>query len=77
MDKEILLFGVLTDIAGSDTIVVKNINNLDELKSALLEKFPAFANYSFRFAVNNSFTENNIGICETDEIAVLPPFSGG
>ena len=72
----VLLFGVLTDVVGQSKLKMK-ANDIDSLKIILLNEFPEFANYKFQFAVNKEKVEQNIPLCEGDEVALLPPFAGG
>lgn len=49
------------------------------LKKLLKDYFPQLKNSagSLVIAVNNEFTDNNQVLKEGDDVAVLPPFSGG
>jgi molybdopterin converting factor small subunit len=72
----ILLFGVLADVAGKRSIDMK-ADDMNSLKGNLLNLYPDLANYKFQFAVNREKIEGNILLNDSDEIALLPPFAGG
>ena len=72
----VLLFGVLTDVAGKSKLEIKAAD-VDSLKEILLNQFPDLNKYKFQFAVNKEIVEQNIPLNEGDEIALLPPYAGG
>ena len=72
----ILLFGELREIAGSSAIDME-VNNVESLKSALFTQWPSFAHKTLSIAINKKIVHDNATICSTDEVAVMPPFSGG
>lgn len=73
----VVLFGVLEEIAGGSNVLIENINNTDELKNALTSKFPDFAKYNIILANNNSIINKNTILKSGDTVSVMPPFSGG
>ncbi|MEI6594485.1 MAG: MoaD/ThiS family protein [Bacteroidota bacterium] len=74
---KILLFGELTDITKSSSIEIETVNDVDELKNIVHQKFPSLQNHKYQIAVNSVLLTKNISLNETDEIALLPPFAGG
>lgn len=77
---KILAFGIVKDIFSNSTFDVdkKNASSVDELKLFLEEKFPKLKELaSYMVAVNNEYASTNIAINEKDEIAIIPPVSGG
>lgn len=80
---KILLFGVTKDIVGSSILDVSNFTTKKEktvgqLHQYLQEKYPDFKKLSsLAIAVNSAYAEHNITLKETDEIAIIPPVSGG
>ena len=52
---------------------------VNELLATLVAEFPVLATMSnsLRFAVNQEFVDMNHRLCDGDEVAVLPPVSGG
>lgn len=76
MNVTIIIFGQLTEITGS-SLVLKNINDTDELVRTLHRQFPALAAFKYKIAVNRKLVNENTLLTENCEIALLPPFSGG
>ncbi len=83
---KILLFGVTKDIVGSSTLSVPTSNitgkktprTVQDLKKFLRETYPELnALSSLAVAVNNSYAQDDQLINSYDEIALIPPVSGG
>jgi sulfur-carrier protein len=77
MQVNIILFGQLTDITGSNRIVVNDVTNTDELQHALNKLYPSMAALKYIIAVNKKTVIGNTPIDASSIVAVLPPFSGG
>ncbi|MBK0379044.1 MoaD/ThiS family protein [Mucilaginibacter segetis] len=80
MQIKILAFGIAKDIFGSANINVELRNNAkaEELKDLLEEKYPKLKQLaSYMLAINNEYAQNDSPISITDEVAVIPPVSGG
>lgn len=82
----ILLFGITKDIVGSSTLSVptSSITNrtipktVSELKKYLGDTYPELNKLSsLAVAVNNAYAEDDQLINAFDEIALIPPVSGG
>ena len=73
----IQFFGMLTELIGENSIVMENVNNTDELKSSLINKFPEFNKHNLLLAVNNKQIKTSTPLNEGDNVSVMPPFSGG
>ena len=77
---EILAFGIVKDIfkAPSINVEVNNTLNVEGLKLVLEEKFPELKRLtSYMMAVNNEYAMAKDFIHPNDEIAIIPPVSGG
>lgn len=74
---KILFFASIAELTGQTEIILSNLKNTDELKLQLSQKFPKISGLSFSIAVNKSIVQGNVVLAETDEVALLPPFSGG
>ncbi len=78
---KISLYGIAKDIVGSKTIedpVFDKSKNVAELKKALVLKFPEFAKISsLAVAVDEEYAEDQTQISNKNEIAIIPPVSGG
>jgi molybdopterin synthase sulfur carrier subunit len=75
------LFGVTRDIVGKGSMSVsaaEGIETVGDLKGHLMERYPALRELSsLALAVNQSYARDNDPVHESDEIALIPPVSGG
>ena len=80
---KILLFGITRDIVGSSELELSKkasdpLGTVDALKQFLINEYPALNNLSsLAIAVNNEYAQENGEIRPQDEIALIPPVSGG
>lgn len=78
---DVLLFGIAKDIIGKSEfeVPIDDIpKSVKELKKYLVNKFPDFGKLSsFAVAVNSEYALEDIILKENDEIAIIPPVSGG
>ena len=77
MDLKIKLFGQLSDIAGSNELLLKSVSDTRELEIQLKEQFPAVAASKYIIAVDKKMIQENTPLQENSLVALLPPFSGG
>ncbi|MFM8431750.1 MAG: MoaD/ThiS family protein [Bacteroidota bacterium] len=79
MDQKltIRLFGPFTDVFPERSIMVDRVNTVGELEFVLKSLNVTFTRIPFRIAVNKRLSLHSDLIGPADEIAVLPPFSGG
>lgn len=80
MKFKILAFGVAKEILNGTAIELEtgNIREAGELRNLLAEKYPRLKELnSFMIAVNDEYADASTLISEKDEIAVIPPVSGG
>lgn len=76
----ILAFGVVKEIMGGSTATVDHYEGISvaALKELLEERFPELKKLtSFRIAVNKEYADDAIILKPGDEIAIIPPVSGG
>ncbi|MFB6455487.1 molybdopterin converting factor subunit 1 [Chitinophaga sp. Hz27] len=75
----LLLFGVTKDITGvSQMELPAGIHSVGELKQWLLQDYPGISRLnSLMIAVNKEYAADTQVISPLDEIAVIPPVSGG
>ncbi len=73
------LFGIAKEIVGGSTLTLDSpVANVEELLHYLRERYPEFAKLtSLLIAVNDEYARPATVIHDTDEIAVIPPVSGG
>ncbi len=80
MKINILAFGIAKDIFGGPSVSVElgNDANVSNLKYALEKEYPKLKQLaSYMIAVNNEYALPGDGIHSNDEIAIIPPVSGG
>ncbi|MDG2449564.1 MAG: MoaD/ThiS family protein [Saprospiraceae bacterium] len=80
MKLKIKAFGIARDFLGESTnsFKLESGNCIADLKSALSKKYPEFEKIkAFTIAVNQEYQEDDFNINEGDELAIIPPVSGG
>jgi molybdopterin converting factor subunit 1 len=79
MTVHILYFGVLSQVMNnnSQSIQLPENSTIQELLDILITENSLVKNYKFQIAVNKQIVTSEVIIKEGDEIALLPPFSGG
>jgi sulfur-carrier protein len=72
-------FGITKDIMGTrETIFELEGGTVGSLRTALKNRYPSLVDIkSLMIAVNNNYAEDNLSLGESDEIALIPPVSGG
>ncbi len=79
-DVKVLFFGAAADAAGTREIEVPaNGVSLSELWSIVTDKYPALAPMrgTLAFAINGEYAGLDANVSAGDEVAVMPPVSGG
>jgi MoaE-MoaD fusion protein len=78
---KVLFFGMLKDIVGrsEDQIEIAEGSHLDSVFASYARQFPRLTDLesSILMACNHEFSERSAAVREGDEIAFLPPVSGG
>ena len=70
-------FGMLAEKMGTDSLEVENPSSSEVLKQQLLAQFPELKGMTFRMALDRKILQGDTDISQGQEIALLPPFSGG
>jgi sulfur-carrier protein len=72
-------FGITKDILGArETVFDTEGGTVGSLRTALKQRYPSLLEIrSLMIAVNNAYAEDDLAIGEGDEIALIPPVSGG
>ncbi|MFD2574297.1 MoaD/ThiS family protein [Spirosoma soli] len=76
----VLLFGIVRDLTGQSAISVPLHEgaNVEELLGRLHQQYPSLAGVrSLLVAVNGEYAEPTQVLTSRDEIALIPPVSGG
>lgn len=71
------LFGSLAAIAGSENLLLQRISNVKDLRNYFNELYPEAKTTNYLIAVNKKIANENCSLKESDEVALMPPFSGG
>lgn len=77
MEINIIAFGQIVDLTGSQAWKISGIKNTDELMRKLAEQFPSLPKINFIIAVNKNIIFKNTELNPNDTVALLPPYSGG
>jgi len=79
---EVLLFGIARDIVGQGSLSLSadgnTVDSVAALKQMLADTYPEFGKLSsLAVAVNSEYANDDLALHPTDEIAIIPPVSGG
>lgn len=79
MQVKVLAFGIAKEIFDGSAISIDiERNDTDSLKNALEVKYPKLKELSsYMIAVNDEYANDKTLITQQDEIAIIPPVSGG
>lgn len=77
MSLKILFFGQLTDFVKKNELETDNFSDTNKLIDFLEKEFKGLKGAEYSIAVNKNVIKGNVLLNENDEIALLPPFSGG
>lgn len=77
----ILVFAGLAEVLGTRTVEWPSsdapIDTVAALERALRDAHPAIASARFRVAVNQRYARADDPVADADEVALIPPVSGG
>jgi molybdopterin converting factor small subunit len=74
---ELICFGQLAEALGWTARQLPCPDHTDALRMQLLESFPQLASMRFTVAVNRNIAHTNVPLKPGDQVALMPPFSGG
>ena len=80
MEIKVLAFGIAKDIFGAPSVRLQLVNDstIYNLQYLLEQQYPRLQQLaSYMIAVNNEYALPGDTIHERDEIAIIPPVSGG
>ncbi|MBC6610430.1 MoaD/ThiS family protein [Hymenobacter sp. BT507] len=80
MKLTIALFGITREIVGRPTLelTTPDGHSVQNLLAELRQQYPALGKLSsLAVAVNNDYATDDTALHERDEIALIPPVSGG
>jgi sulfur-carrier protein len=76
---KIQVYAILKDYFDRDFTVDETVGSIDALNTILIKRNPAAADIlsGCRYAVNDSFVDNQFQLQPNDSIHIIPPSSGG
>lgn len=80
MKLNVLAFGIAKDIFGASTVEVEVANEVTvaNLRATLETQYPRLGQLtSYMIAVNNEYAGADNTLQHRDEVAIIPPVSGG
>lgn len=80
MQIKVVAYGIAKEILQSHEmdLEIGNTRTLKEVRSLLAKQFPELNRLaSLRFAVNESYQDDEFQLSANDEVVIIPPVSGG
>jgi len=77
MEIKVKLFGMLADELQRQEMTLNGVSDLRSLEHELSALHPVFQRVQCRISVNRKLVNDNVVLHTGDEVAVMPPFSGG
>ena len=80
MQVSLLAFGIARDILGRDQVNfdLKEAMSIEQFKNLICAQYPDFKKLiHFDLAINHEYQDDNYILKGQDEIAIIPPVSGG
>lgn len=75
---KVKLFGIAKDIVASSYFETEAEITVSQLKQNMLDQYPAFTDLrSVLVAINDEYAEDDVMILKSDDVAIIPPVSGG
>ncbi len=74
---KIIAFGIIAEKVQAKELMLENVSDTDSLRKHLAEKYPALSGIKISIAVNKNIVTQNTVLNHGNEVALLPPFSGG
>lgn len=72
-------FGVAKEIVDNEILTLdEGIRSVKELRTKLVDTYPEFSSIQgFMIAVNQEYATDDMSLSSNDEVAIIPPVSGG
>ncbi len=77
MSINIIIFGQIVDITGTNSLTVEDVADTSQLINRLSAAYPALSSAKYAIAVDKKIVKENTPLSNNNTIALLPPFSGG
>lgn len=73
----VTFYGILKEKIASELILNVPLKNVAEMRAYLEENYSILRNIPYLVAINRSISSLEKPLSPSDDIAILPPFSGG
>jgi len=73
----VTFYGILQERIARELFLKVSLKNVSEMRSYLEENYPILRNIPYLVAINRTISSPENPITPNDNIAILPPFSGG
>lgn len=77
MEIQIIAFGKISDIITDQNLELSGINDTDELKVYLENRFSALSGVKYKLALNKKIVQSKQELTDQDTLVLMSPFSGG
>ena len=79
LSVRVKLFASSREVIGKDEIRLKltKPTTVDDLRKMIMEMYPSLSKVTFAVAVNHKVADDSTTVSYLDEVAILPPVSGG
>lgn len=77
MKITLLAFGQIEEIIQKGETTFFDVSDTESLKNKLASMYPKIEHIPYQVSVNKTIVNGNHKLTEGDEVALLPPFSGG
>jgi sulfur-carrier protein len=74
---KVRFFGRLAEITSVSVMEMETLKDTDTLLAGLNATFPGLVKNTFVICVNGQAVKGNVKLERDNEVALLPPFSGG
>ena len=74
---KILAFGMVAEALKQDELWIQSAKDTEALLQQLKVQFPMLREIAFSVAINREVKHENTLLTTEEEVALLPPFSGG
>ena len=77
MKVRVIFFAQLESMAGTKELLLENIKDTNSLQERLEQIYPEMIGKPYVIAVNKDIVNDNTTLSDGNNVAFLPPFSGG
>jgi molybdopterin synthase sulfur carrier subunit len=74
---KVLYFGVLSEITGKTEEEIGFNGTVEELRKQMESQYEGFVKQQYQIAVNQNIAQDSATLSGAEEVAFLPPFTGG